>query len=88
MYSRELDDTTLTLRPSGWTYRRTFVLYDEETGTLWYPFPGKGGLTGIAGPLRDRFLPTLESRRTRFGQWREDNPGTRHMFYPHARRRW
>ena len=25
---------TLTLRPSGWTYRRTFVLYDEETGTL------------------------------------------------------
>ena len=88
MYSRELDDMTLTLRPSGWTYRRTFVLYDEETGTLWYPLPDTEGLTGIAGPLQDRFLPTLESQRTRFGRWQEDNPDTKHMRSLLGRNRW
>ena len=79
---------TLTLRPSGWTYRRTFVLYDEETGTLWYPFPGEEGLRDIAGPLQDRFLPALESQRTRFGAWQRQYPDTRHMAYPYGRRRW
>ncbi|MBW1822510.1 MAG: hypothetical protein JRI92_12285, partial [Deltaproteobacteria bacterium] len=33
MYSREIDDRLLTLAPSGWTYKNTFVLYDKETGT-------------------------------------------------------
>jgi len=37
VYSREIDGKILTLAPSGWTYKRTFVLYDKETGTLWYP---------------------------------------------------
>lgn len=82
MYSRELDGQTLTLRPSGWTYRDTFVLYDEETGTLWYPFPGKDGLTGISGPLQDRVLPSLPSDRTRLDRWQEANPDAKHMRYP------
>jgi hypothetical protein len=86
VYSREIDDQILTLRPSGWTFRRTFVLYDEETGTLWYPFPDKDGLTGIAGPLQDRFLPALDSKRAHFGAWRQDNPDTKHMSYPLSRR--
>ena len=42
-----MDGRTLTLAPSGWTYKRTFVLYDRETGSLWYP--QKGGLMGIQG---------------------------------------
>lgn len=47
VYSREIDGRVLTLAPSGWTYKRTFVLYDKETGSLWYP--GKKGLMGIQG---------------------------------------
>ena len=43
MYSREIDGQILTLDPSGWTYHRTFVLYDYETETLWYPLPGTRG---------------------------------------------
>ncbi|MBW1841122.1 MAG: DUF3179 domain-containing protein [Deltaproteobacteria bacterium] len=35
VYSREIDGRKLTLAPSGWTYKNTFVLYDKETGTLW-----------------------------------------------------
>ncbi len=67
MYSRKIDGQTLTLAPSGWTYRRTFVLYDYETETLWYPLPGTEGLTGIAGPLQGRVLPPLEAQRQRSG---------------------
>ena len=63
MYSRELDGKTLTLAPSGWTYgarerRSIFVLYDRETGSLWFPFGDGKGLTGISGPHADRVVRT------------------------------
>lgn len=84
MYSRELDGQILTLAPSGWTYRRTFVLYDYETETLWYPLPGTEGLTGIAGPLRGRVLPALEAQRTLWGVWQTGHPQTGFMDYSGA----
>ncbi len=55
MYSRQIDGKTLTLSPSGWTYGNTFVLYDRETGTLWYPYAK--GLMGIQGTYYKRWLP-------------------------------
>ena len=82
MYSRVIDEQTLTLAPSGWTYRQTFVLYDKETGTLWYPLPETRGLTGISGPHKDRFLPELKSTRTRWHQWYKQHPETKFMHYP------
>ena len=81
MYSRELEGKTLTLRPSGWTYNSTFVLYDVETETLWYPVPGTEGLTGISGPLQDRVLPELASTYTQWSTWKESRPETKHMRY-------
>ncbi len=86
MYSRELDGQTLTLAPSGWTYRQTFVLYDQETGTLWYPLPGTRGLTGISGPHRDRHLPEFRSKRASWQQWRQEHPQTKFMLYPNLMR--
>ena len=84
MYSRELDDKILTLAASGWTYNRTFVLYDKETESLWYPLPGTQGLTGVAGPLQDRFLPALRSTRSAWREWYQDHPDTKFMEYPGA----
>ena len=84
MYSREIDGRTLTLAPSGWTYRRTFVLYDKETDTLWYPAEGKG-LTGISGYYKDRVLPELDSTRTTWERWKEEHPDTKFMRYPKRR---
>ena len=54
-----------------------------ETETLWYPFPGTNGLTGISGPLQDRFLPELESTRTTWKSWSARNPKTKYMRYPY-----
>ncbi|WP_372682807.1 DUF3179 domain-containing (seleno)protein [Desulfosarcina sp.] len=77
VYSRELDGKRLTIAPSGWTYKRTFVLYDQETGTLWYP--DKDGLLGIQGKYFQRHLPRLESTDTRWSTWVKSNPSTRLM---------
>ena len=82
VYSREIDGRALTLAPSGWTYRRTFVLYDKETETLWYPRKDTKGLTGISGYYKDRVLPELDSTRTTWERWKEEHPDTKFMRYP------
>lgn len=75
MYSRQIDGRNLTLAPSGWTYNNTFVLYDKETGSLWYP--NEKGLMGIQGHYFNRFLPEIKSEDTNLGQWVEKHPQTR-----------
>lgn len=50
---------------------------DKETETLWFHMEREGtsGLVGIAGPLKDRFLPYLASlEKTTWGQWRRRFP--------------
>jgi hypothetical protein len=39
----------------------------------------------VAGPLRDRFLPELESTYTSWTQWKQDHPETGFMEYPGSR---
>ena len=77
MYSREIDGQVLTLAPSGWTYKRTFVLYDRETGTLWYP--DRKGLQGIQGKYFEEHLPMIKSVDTKFHKWAKSNPATKLM---------
>lgn len=72
MYSRTLDGRTLTLAPSGWTYKSTFVLYDKETMSLWYP--ERQGLRGISGEHYGKFLPRLESEDTDWRKWVRKHP--------------
>jgi len=72
VYSRQIEGQTLTLAPSGWTYKYTFVLYDKETKTLWYPY--RNGLMGIQGKYFKRVLPKLESKDTTWGNWQESHP--------------
>lgn len=74
VYSRQIDGQSLTLAPSGWTYKDTFVLYDKETGSLWYPYPE--GLMAIQGPYFRRRLPEIPSEDTALGPWIEANPDT------------
>ena len=74
MYSRQIDKRTLTLAPSGWTYQNTFVLYDQETGTLWYPY--NKGLMGIQGRYFKRWLPRIESVDTQWKVWQHKHPAS------------
>ncbi len=75
MYSREIDGQTLTIVPSGWTYDNTFVLYDRETETLWYPY--KNGLLAIQGKYFERILPEVPHEVTRWKKWFKKHPDTK-----------
>ena len=75
VYSREIDGKTLTLVPSGWTYGRTFVLYDRQTNSLWYPY--EKGLMGIQGVYFKRWLPKLASDDTRWQNWKKKHPNSK-----------
>ena len=75
MYSREVNGQTLTLAPSGWTYKNTFVLYDKETESLWYPY--KKGLMGIQGEYFEQWLPKLESEDMKWKKWKKRHPDSK-----------
>jgi hypothetical protein len=75
VYSRRIDGQILNLVPSGWTYKNTFVLYDRETGTLWYPY--KKGLMGIQGKYFKRWLPKFPAKDTRWRKWIKKHPNSR-----------
>nr|WP_167495819.1 DUF3179 domain-containing (seleno)protein [Desulfosediminicola ganghwensis] len=69
MYSRILDGKILTLAPSGWTCKNTFLLYDKETMSLWCP--ERKGLRGISGEHYGQYLPLIESEDTNWQEWVE-----------------
>jgi hypothetical protein len=75
VYSRQIDGRNLTLIPSGWTYGNTFVLYDKETGSLWYPF--SDGLMSIQGVYFKRRLQEVSSEDTRWKDWVQKHPESR-----------
>ena len=75
VYSREIDGRPLTLAPSGWTYKNTFVLVDRETGTLWYPY--EKGLMGIQGEYFQRWLPKIPSNDTGWKKWKKRHPASK-----------
>ncbi|MCK5011319.1 MAG: DUF3179 domain-containing protein [Deltaproteobacteria bacterium] len=75
MYSRRIDGQTLTLVPSGWTYKNTFVLYDRETETLWYPY--RKGLMGIQGKYFKKWLKKVPSKDTVWEKWKKKHPNTK-----------
>ena len=74
VYSRQIGGRKLTLAPSGWTYKSTFVLYDKETGSLWYPY--EGGLMSIQGQYFKQWLPIVDSEDTNWGKWVKQNLDT------------
>ena len=77
MYSRTLDGKELTLAPSGWTYKNTFLLYDRETMSMWYPY--QDGLRGITGEHFNKVLPLIDSDDTRWDKWVEKHPSSKVM---------
>jgi hypothetical protein len=77
VYSRQIDGRDLTLVPSGWTYKSTFVLYDKETGSLWYP--NDDGLMSIQGVFFKRQLPRLASADTQWKEWVKKHPHSKIM---------
>jgi hypothetical protein len=81
VYSREIDDQILNLSASGWTYQRTFVLFDFETESIWYHLSGTDGLTCISGEYADRKLEEFSSTRARWSEWFSAHPESGFLKY-------
>ena len=79
--SREIDSNVLTLSASGWTYFSTFVLYDYETESMWFPLSGGTPLICVSGFYADRKLGEVEGIPTRWNTWKADHPETKFMKY-------
>jgi hypothetical protein len=79
-----LDGEILTFAPSGWTWHDIFILWDYETGSLWFPglqFPGGSDyMQCIAGPLQDkRVLAVQGYERLTWRGWVTAHPETGSM---------
>lgn len=79
VYSRRIDGHTLTLSASGWVYNETFILYDYETNSLWYPLQGQAGLTCINGQYLGKTLPEIASQRMRWFDWLDNYPESKYL---------
>jgi hypothetical protein len=77
VYSREICGQNLTLSASGWVYINTFVLYDYETESIWFPFDSEGNLTCIGGAYLGEELPILPFTRTSWNEWLNSYPNTK-----------
>ena len=84
MYSRTIDDQVLTFTTSGFTYQSQHVLYDMETGGLWFHLWESNDLTCISGPYAGRKMAGLESMYGPFLFWKERHPET--LYLKRARR--
>jgi hypothetical protein len=72
VYAREVKGRTVTLFVSGKLWKRSLVMQDKETGTLWSHILGKG----IEGTLRGVELPAIPSEITTWAAWRDAHPDT------------
>lgn len=73
---------TLTLSASGWVYDQQSVLFDLETGSMWYRIAGDGHLTAITGAHLARRLEPRAFAVERWDAWRAGNPATLFMLRP------
>lgn len=74
MYSREIDGQNLTFASVGILYEDTFVLFDEETESLWYHLEGDIAMTAISGEYVGMRSAELPSGYTIWSVWKELHP--------------
>ena len=79
MYSREIDDEILTFASVGILYEDTFVLFDEETESLWYHLEGDVAMTGISGEYSGSRTAELPFAYTTWKEWRERHSDTGYL---------
>jgi len=80
--SRVIDEQILTISASGWTFFETFILYDYETVSMWYPVVCGEGFTCISGAFEDYTLPFYVAELTTWAEWVSANPLSKYLKYP------
>ena len=73
MYSSKVDDKVLTFGHEGILYRRSFVMYDRSTNSLWVHTTGEC----VKGELKGKQLKFIPSVVTRWGEWKTKYPDSK-----------
>lgn len=72
VYERQVNGRTLTFVVSGMLWKRTLVMMDLETRSLWSLLVARA----MAGPLEGQELTALPSKMTTWEAWRTEHPET------------
>ena len=80
--TRMIDGDTLTISASGWVYHDESVLFDYESGSMWYRLGDDGTLTCIAGTRFEAELPARASAVMPWSAWHASHPATVFMLRP------
>jgi len=74
VYGREIDGEITTFGTTGYTYNRTFLLYDRKTESIWYPYKA-GEINALSGPYQGNSLPFItEPDQMSLADWRSKHP--------------
>ena len=73
MYGRRIGGRVLTLGHEGVLYRKSFVMYDRDTDSIWVHTTG----TCVKGAMRGSQLEFLPSVVTSWGHWKRRHPATK-----------
>ena len=72
MYERELEGRVLRFGHAGMLYQNSFLMYDQQTNTIWVQVTGEG----FHGPLKGRKLKLMPSTVTTWEKWKARFPDT------------
>jgi len=70
VYASQVEERKLTFQVSGYLWRRSLVMQDIETETLWSHLLGRG----MRGELEGAELEPIPSVMMTWGKWRERHP--------------
>jgi hypothetical protein len=74
VYGREIDGRETTFGTTGYTFNSTFVLYDRETESLWYPLTD-GAMTAVSGARQTQAIPFIEKPAVMvLEEWKRRHP--------------
>jgi len=78
VYLRSVEKQVLTFAVSGQLWKRSMVMLDEETGSLWSHILGEA----MEGPLAGRRLAAIPCEVMTWEAWREAHPHTTVVNFP------
>ena len=77
-----VDGEVLSFGTTGYTMNNTFVLYDRNTDSVWFPMT-ENSFDSVAGPTKGKKLPFLvEPEVMRLHKWARLHPETLVMLEP------
>ncbi|MCH7547621.1 MAG: DUF3179 domain-containing protein [Planctomycetes bacterium] len=77
-----IDGEVLSFGTTGYTMNNTFVLYDRNTDSVWFPLT-ENSFDAVAGPIKGKKLPFLvEPEVMRLHAWAKLHPDTLVMLEP------